>query len=801
MRFRLKSLGFFLLCHFAHCSYAGEPLPVLGANNNPVAAVNANENGPAIIEADNLTGKNEDQIEATGNATLQQKGQSVRADRLLYQQRTQELEAQGSVVMKQEGNLMNGPTIIEADHLTGKKDDQIEATGNATISHDRQLIKADRLLYQQPSQDLDAQGSVMLKQDGNSMSGPHLLFNMKNSAGTMEQPQFFLEENGARGTAEVLHIQDRQHSSLDNATYTTCPVGNQDWQMNMSSLELDQDRQIGVARNASVEFKGVPFLYTPWMDFPLNDQRKSGFLAPVFGGTSQGGSEVTLPYYWNIAANQDATFSPRIIRKRGLMLNNEFRYLGDNYGGELHADVLPNDSLAKRDRARFAIKHNQAMASGFNGYVNFNRVADDAYFRDLADAVNATSQVNLLQEGGINFNLSSWNGVAKVQRFQTLQDPAAVIAVPYARLPQLTLNTQQSFSSAKLAFAGEFVSFSHPTEVNGRRLVMNPSVSYPLIDDSAIYITPKVALHGTEYVMGANNVKALQNASRLLPIYSLDSGIAFERETFMFGGNYLQTLEPRIFYVYVPYKNQDLLPIFDTAQSDFNFTQMFTENRFFGSDRVGDADHVTLAMSSRLLDKKNGMEFLKVTMGERFSFQTPQVNLVTPTSTINKSDILLAAVGRVTDAWSLDSEFQFDPNQTHTQRYNVAARYRPEPGKAYNMGYRFSRNTLRQADVSSQWPLSSRWRAVGRWNYSLQDSRTLEAIAGLEYNQSCWALSFVAQRFATATKQFNTGIFVQLELNDFVKVGADPLNFLKQSVPGYTKLNSKPTNLTPQALP
>lgn len=695
----------------------------------------------------------------------------------------------------------DGPAIIEADSLTGKTEDQIEATGNVTLRQNGQFISADRMLYQQRSQELDAQGSVVMKQDGNTMSGPHLQFNLGNSAGRMEQPQFYLEENEARGSADVLHIQDRQHFSLDNATYTTCPAGNQDWQMKMGVLELDRDRQIGVARHASVEFKGVPILYTPWMDFPLNDQRKSGFLAPVFGGTSQGGTEVTLPYYWNIAANQDATFAPRIMLKRGLMLNNEYRYLGRNYAGELHVDVLPNDAVADRDRARFALNHNQIWADGFNGYVNFNRVADDAYFRDLADAVNATSQANLMQEGGLKFNSNSWNAVARVQRYQTLQDPAAPIAVPYARLPQLTLDAQQSFSSATFNLAGEFVSFSHPTAVNGRRLVINPSVSYPLVDDSAVYITPKVALHGTKYAMGANNVSAMQNASRVLPIYSIDSGIAFERGSNMFGGDYLQTFEPRVFYVYVPYRNQDFLPNFDTAQADFSFTQMFTENRFFGSDRVGDADHVTLAMTSRLLERGNGMERLKVTMGERFSFKTPRVNLITSTSTINKSDILLAAAGRITDAWLLDSEFQYDPNQSHAQRYNIAARYRPEPGKAFNMGYRFTRNALRQVDVSSQWPLSSRWHAVGRWDYSLQDSRTLEAIAGLEYNQSCWTLRLVAQRFATATQQSNTGFFVQLELNDFVKVGSDPLKLLKQSVPGYAKLNDKSADKTPQALP
>jgi LPS-assembly protein len=291
--------------------------------------------------------------------------------------------------------------------------------------------------------------------------------------------------------------------------------------------------------------------------------------------------------------------------------------------------------------------------------------------------------------------------------------------------------------------------------------------------------------------MGANNVVALPNASRTLPVLSVDSGVVFERESTMFGGDYLQTFEPRAFYVYLPYKDQSTLPNFDSALADFNFTQMFTENRFVGSDRIGDADQITLAATSRLLEQNGGAERLKVMMGERFSFKTPQVNLSTPTTSTGKSDILLAASGQVTRAWSMESEVQYDPNQSHAQLYNVAAHYHPEGGKVFNLGYRFQRNTLRQVDLSTQWPLFNRWDMVGRWNYSLQDDRILEAIIGLEYNQSCWTLRLVAQRFATATQQTNTGFFVQLELNELVKIGSDPLDLLNQSVSGYTKSNNK----------
>lgn len=692
------------------------------------------------------------------------------------------------------------PAFIDSDRLEGRQNNQFEATGNAILRKRGQSIRADRLLFYQDTHDLDAQGSVVVEQDGNTMSGPHLKLNLDTNVGVMQQPVFYLIENDSRGSADVLNFHDKLHYTLDNATYTTCPADNDDWLLKMRGLELDRDRQIGTAHHAWVEFMGLPILYSPWMDFPLNDQRKSGFLAPVFGGTASGGSELTVPYYWNIAPNRDATIAPRVMAKRGVLLNNEFRYLEQGYAGELHLDVLPNDTQAKRSRTRVGVLHSQSIAPGLSGHLNLNSVSDDNYYRDLADSVTITSQVNLLQEGVLNYSAGWWNAALRVQRYQTLQDPAARIIAPYKRLPQLTLSAREVYGGASAAFASEFVDFSHATRVNGKRLVLNPSVSYPLVSTPAYYLTPKVSLHSTYYAMGINNQAALPDSSRTLPILSVDSGVAFERDWSLAGGDYLQTLEPRAFYVYVPYQDQSRLPNFDSAQAAFSFTQMFTENRFFGSDRVGDANHVTLALTSRLMEQENGVERLRVTVGERFSFTTPQVNLVTPAATTNKSDILLAATGRVTDAWSLDSEFQIDPNQSHTQRYNVAARYRPEAGKLLNLGYRFARNTLRQADVSAQWPLSSRWHAVGRWNYSFQDARLLEAVAGLEYNESCWTFRLVAQQFTVGARQVNTGFFLQLELNDFVKVGSDPLTLLGKSVPGYTKLNEKPADSSRQPL-
>lgn len=691
------------------------------------------------------------------------------------------------------GQSSGVPAIVEADSIVGKSSTEIEMSGNAILSKGDQSIRADQLQYSQDAQHINAQGGVILQQQGSSVSGPRLQLNLDTNIGSMEQPNFYFTENAARGSADKMDIRDKKHYFFTKASYTTCPADDQDWQLKMSGLSIDRDSQIGTARNTWVEFMSVPILYAPWMDFALNDQRKSGFISPIFGGTVKGGSEITVPYYWNISANRDATIAPRIMLKRGLMLNNEFRYLEKNYAGEAHVDVLPNDKLTKTTRTHFTIKHKQTLNNNLSLSANLNRVSEDAYFRDLGDTVSATSQANLMREGTVSYIAGDWLATARVQRFQTLQDPAALIVAPYARLPQLTLSTQRYMSGATVSFASEFVNFSHPTSPNGNRLVLNPSVSYLLANNAGFYVTPKIGLHSTYYALGVNKLATQpDNALRNLPILSIDSGVALERTGQLAGINYAQTLEPRLFYVYVPYKDQSQLPNFDSAQADFNFTQMFTENRFFGSDRIGDSNQLTAAVTSRWLAQDTGAERLKIIAGQRFNFNNPQVNLVTPAASSSKSDILLSASGQMTRAWSLDSELQYDPNQSHIQRYNLATHYRPEAGKTLNVGYRFTRNLLRQADISTQWPLFGRWHALAKWNYSLQDARILEAIAGLEYNRSCWTLRLVAQRFATATQQTNTTIFIQLELNDLLRMGSDPLSVLKQSVPGYTKLNDSP---------
>lgn len=710
------------------------------------------------------------------------------------------------------------PTVITADRVEAKEGEVLEATGDAELRKDDQMIRADHLLFLQKTNELFADGAVRLESKGAAMAGPSFKVNLDSSTGEMVQPSFTLSDSKVRGNAEVMHLEGKQKYSFEGASYTSCPAGNDDWLLKMGDLELDRNTQIGTAYNARIEFMGVPILYTPWMNFPLNDQRRSGLLGPLLGSTNTGGSEITLPFYWNILPNYDATFSPRLIQKRGTLFDNEFRYMGNSYTGKIDYGELLNDRLAQRDRSHSSLLHMQNFGSGFTGSLNLNEASDDAYFRDLSPIPSIATQKHLLREGAVTYSGGGWwTASARAQSYQTLQDPDALVSLPYRRLPQVNLGAQRVLGGSIATLNAEYVYFYHPTLVlvdgtklvNGSRVVFYPSVAYPLVNDPAYYLTPKLGVHSTQYSLENNDTWTESKFDRTLPIFSMDSGMTLERDITANKLEYVQTLEPRIYYVNIPYTDQSMLPNFDSGAAAFSFMQMFTENRFLGSDRIGDADQVTAALTSRLLESETGNERLRVAIGERFSRQTPRVTLavpyattVVPTATTNQSDVLLSVGGRVTNTLSLDSLAQYNPNESRTEMFAANARYKPESGKVFNLGYRYTFSAdpvatpiLKQVDMSTQWPLSGRWHGVAQMKYSLQQARTVEALAGLEYNQDCWALRMVAQQFVTSTREISTTYFIQLELNELIRVGTDPLAALKQSVPGYTKLNDPPARL------
>jgi LPS-assembly protein len=703
---------------------------------------------------------------------------------------------------------------IEAQQVEGGKNEQMEAHGKVELQQGNQKVFADHVIYKQETSDLTADGSVRMEQANETVSGPNLKMNTNSHIGEMTTPVFELKQNNAHGSASLMRSTGPAYYVFDHATYTTCPAGNDDWLLHMSRLDMDRVSQIGTARNAWVEFEGVPFLYTPWMTFPLDGARHSGVLAPIYANTSIGGAENTIPFYWNIAPNYDLTVSDRNMSKRGTMLLNEFRFLEPSSAGIIHYDEINNDHVTNTSRFHATLMETHSWGNGFRSSINLNRVSDDNYFRDLSVALADVAQTQLVNEGVVTYGAAGLSASVRAQSFQTLQDQLGNVAIPYQRLPQINLGYQKTIVNSSINMINEYVDFRHPTLAEGQRMVLYPSVTYALLNDPGFYIKPKFGINYTQYDMGNNNTTNIPNTTRTLPIFSLDSGMTLERDMNLGQHEFVQTLEPRIYYVKIPYQNQDFLPVYDTSQAGLSFPQMFLENRFYGNDRIGDADMVTAGLTSRIFDNEGGIERLNFGLAERYNFTMPQVNLLTPNPS-PKSDILLSIGGKITNTLTLNSLFDYNPNDKYTTSGAINASYKPETGKLLNVGYHFTQNIftpvndVRQADLSTQWPLIWHWFAVSRLSYSLAQHLLTERLVGLEYNQSCWTLRLVAEKFWYSADLSSTSIFIQLELNDLVAVGTDPLNELKMKIPGYLKLNDpklnkmniSPTNTSAPVLP
>jgi LPS-assembly protein len=685
----------------------------------------------------------------------------------------------------------DGAMFITADQIESSAANVVVASGHVEARQSGQNVFADWLHYDLALHEVSTRGPVRFEQPTISVTGNDLFLKMDDYSGTLDQPVYQLVATPGRGEATRANFVSQDQCKLVHATYTTCPLGNDDWYLLVDDLDLDRTREVGTAHGAKLEFLGVPILYTPWMNFSLDNSRNSGVLAPTFGTTQRNGLDLIVPVYLNLAPNYDATLSPRLMSKRGVQLGGEFRYLSEQFSGIDKLEYLPEDNLVGRSRWGAFLKHQQTLTPNLTAGFDFNRVSDNNYFRDLSNLVAATSQSYLNHEAWLTYKHDWWNVDLRAQRFQTLQDPAAPLTIPYDRLPQIRLDAAHSLPGGlEFNLVSEAVHFSHPTLVEGTRALAYPTLRLPLTNSFGFF-TPQLGLHATRYNLDGNVPGGVPDTiTRTIPIGSLDAGVVLDRPFSFMGRAFQQTLEPRLYYVYAPYRDQSKVPVFDTALLDFSYAQIFTENQFIGGDRVNDANQITLAVTSRFSEDASGIERLKVTLGQRYYFTSQQVTLPgIEARDKSASDLLAALSGQVTDTVRIDMGWQFNTDTGTTVRQSLSAAYRPAPGYALNFGYRTIDTSTNQVDVSAQWPLTRRLYGLFRYNYSFRDNKLVDGLAGLEYNGGCWALRGVIQRIATSATQSTSALFFQLELNGMGRIGSNPLDVLKQSVPGYRPSN------------
>lgn len=671
-------------------------------------------------------------------------------------------------------------------------------TGNVEIQRGEARIEGEEIHYNKIDDVVNAQGNVYYEQPKLRVTGSSGTLNLATSEGHLDDAEYRLTDRMARGNADTADIEGRYRSHYQDITYTTCRPGNSDWVLNATELDLDKETGVGEARHAWLTFKGVPFIYTPWATFPIDDRRKSGFLVPSIGQSDETGFDVTAPYYLNLAPNYDATLTPRIMSKRGVMLGGQFRYLQKQHEGQIAAEVLPDDnereSGESSTRGALSIQATGKPATNLTYDVDIHHVSDEDYVDDFGGSLAASSARHQERRADLRYRKNDWSLLARVQDFQTIDQNLAASSHPYSRLPQLLAQFKRpdQFLGLTYHFRGEYVDFDQDNRVSGQRIDLYPAVSLPMKRMWG-YLTPKVSARHTEYRLrdeeGAGYTS--DNPSRTLATLSVDGGLFFDRSTNWFGQALEQTLEPRIFYLLIPEEDQDDIPLFDTTRRTFSFNNLFSENRFNGADRIGDANQLTLAVTSRL--KAEGRERLRASIGQIFYFTDRDVQLRpnNPVEDDNSSAIVGELAARLTDSWSTRADLQWNPHagKHKTEKSRFQLRYKDEEQRILNLAYRYTQKQIEQTDLSARWPIGNRMHLLARWHYSWIYDRTMEGFGGIEYESCCWKVRAIVRNYVNGFQdgaETNTAFLLQLELKGLTSLGSDIDTFLEEGILGYT---------------
>ena len=720
------------------------------------------------------------------------------------------------------------PTFVYGERIWGRPDLETVIEGNAVLRRGDTVIKADRLEYDGPTDLTRAQGKVRINRAGNVYEGPLLELRLDAFEGFFEQPRYYFQKNAAHGEADRVVFVDEHRVVISNATFTTCrrlpgPSWMPDWILRAATISMDNEEDVGSAEGALLSFKGVSLLPIPYLSFPLSDKRKSGFMPPTVGLDNVNGAEVALPYYWNIAPNRDATLTPTLMSKRGLNIGSEFRYLEADYSGQLRLDLMPVDQLRDSHRWGLAYAHQATLNNSWTRYVsssamalnvNLNRVSDDDYWRDFTRSSSSLTQRLLTNDVSLSWANGNFASNVRTLKWQTLQDVTAPITPPYDRLPQLaTRYSRNNVNGFDYSVDADYTQFQSDQTLtlqpNAQRVFSLLQVSRPWLAPAG-FITPKLQLHAANYQFDAPLSNGLLSASRVVPTFSLDSGLVFERESSYFGREFRQTLEPRAFYVNTPYRDQSLLPNYDSGANDFNFATIYTENAFVGNDRISDSNLLTLGLTTRLLSPATGAEAARFGIAQRLRFKDQNVTLPGGTAVADRlSDVMLGASINWDPKWVFDSTVQFNPKTEQSVRSTLGARYNPGYYRTVTAAYRYQRDASEQLDLSWQWPLNdlwgdrgqdlgpgqgqgfARWYSVGRLNYSLMEHKLVDAIFGFEYDAGCWLARAVLEKVQTSTDSATQRIMFQLEFVGFTRLGASPTKTLKDNIPNYQYLREQ----------
>jgi LPS-assembly protein len=660
--------------------------------------------------------------------------------------------------------------------------------GDVILQHQQQVIRADQTSYQDDTSLLTADGNVTLWDKQLITQGKKINV-YADRTGEAFDTQYWLPQRRGHGEASYAERISQDQVKLKETRYTTCDPNEETWRLQAKEVNLDFKEDEGISRDTTLYIKDIPVLYTPYLSFPLSHKRKSGFLMPSAGYSNNRGLEITTPYYFNLAPNYDATLTPRLMTKRGLMLDSEFRYLTETSNGKIVNEYLPNDREDANHNNRYfwQLRNLTKLNPQWTGEIVYNKTSDSHYFEQFGTAPEINNITHLEQRADLKFQNNLWRFTGRVQRYQTLLDD--LNTKPYEKLPQLLAETVQTKRNNQLYFQGstEYVHFNRDDNLaqNGKRSNLTTALSYPFKKLEG-FLEPKLRVDYTNY-----QLETAPNQNRFLYSTSIDGGLFFERTLDFNNTPLLQTLEPRLFYVYRPYKDQKNIPVYDSAETDFSFNQIFRDNRFSGIDRLSDENRIAASVTTRFLGQETGEEYVKASLGQIYYFEKPQVTLPTQTRFItdHTSDLLEELSLRLSKDFTLTQSMQWNYQQKETVKSTVRLTYQP-PGQntVVNIAHRLRKDLsekMNQTDVSWFVPVTNHWRVLGRWNYSLENHKHLDSFAGFEYESCCWAIRLVGRRYLQdAQNNYSSGTYLQFELKGLAGTGKATNTFLQQNIPG-----------------
>jgi len=729
-----------------------------------------------------------------------------------------------------------GAVFVSGHRLVMRPDLDIVIEGQASLRKPGMSMRADRMVYDQSLDVMEAAGGIRINRAGSRFQGSELSLQVDSFQGALDKPKFEFFANGAHGSASQLEFVDPSRAIVHQANYTTCrrtpgPDWLPAWLLKATRMSIDEEESTIKAEGVQIRFQNLPEVSIPELNFALTTERRSGLLPPIVGVTTRNGAEIAQPYYFDIAPNRDATVTTHVMSKRGVAVDTEFRYLEKDYKGQARLNLMPTDTLSDQARWGWSSQHSGVIQTGIEPIgavgvgLNLNRVSDDNYWRDFRRTGLVLTQRLLPSTGVLNWGQGGFNMLARVQRWQTLQDLSSTIIPPYDRTPQIGMSYGKwqgdgfdwSVQADTTRFEADFSRIPNLVARNGERSFVQAQISRPWIRPWGFF-TPKVQLHATRYQLDQPMDNGSASANRVLPTFSLDSGLVFERETQWFGRSVAQSLEPRVFYAKTPFRDQSMLPVYDTGITDFNLSTIYSENTFVGNDRLIDNDALTLGITSRFFDSSNGAELLRIGVAQRIRFSDQRVllnNSQVPATT-GLSDLLVGAGVRWDNRWALDNTVQINNQTNDISRNTLQLRYYPTPYRVLNAAYRLNRGVSEQIDLGWQWPLSDlvgrrnaaeesvwtrtagqglgpdRWFTVGRVNFSMKEGRLVESLIGLEYDAGCWIGRIVFENNQRSIATANTRLLFQLELIGLARVGASPLAALRNNIPRYQNLRDNP---------